>query len=44
MTILEAYQAIDEVVVQYQHEAVSAERAMSHIAAIIADQESGVDV
>lgn len=41
MTVLDAYQAIDEIVTSYQHEAVSAERALSHIAAIIADYESG---
>lgn len=44
MTTLDAYQAIDEVVMQYQAEAISAERAMSNIAAIIADEESGTDV
>lgn len=44
MTITDAYQAIDEVVTQYQHEAVSAERALSNIAAIIADYESGEEV
>lgn len=44
LTITDAYQAIDEVVMAYQHEAVSAERAMSNIAAIIADYESGTDV
>ena len=44
LTALDAYQAIDEVVMQYQHEAVSAERAMSNIAAIIADYEAGTDV
>lgn len=44
LTITDAYQAIDEVVMSYQHEAVSAERAMSYIAAIIADYESGTDV
>lgn len=43
LTITDAYQAIDEVVMAYQHEAVSAERAMSNIAAIIADYESGAD-
>lgn len=44
LTTLDAYQAIDEVVTQYQHQGVSAERAMSNIAAIIADYESGEDV
>jgi hypothetical protein len=44
MTVLDAYQAIDEVVMQYQHDAISAESAMSNIAAIIADQESGENV
>jgi hypothetical protein len=43
-TIVDAYQAIDEVVTAYQHEALSAERAMGDIAAIIADYESGEDV
>lgn len=44
MTLLDAYQAIDEEVTRYQHEAVSPERALSNIAAIIADYESGTDV
>ena len=44
MTILDAYQAIDEIVMQYQAGGVSAERGMSYIASIIADQESGEDV
>lgn len=38
-TVLDAFQAIDEVVMSY-HDGVSAERAMSNIAAIIADHES----
>lgn len=44
LTVLDAFQAIDEVVMQYQHEAVSAETAMGDIASIIADYESGQDV
>jgi hypothetical protein len=44
LTALDAFQAIDEVTTQYQHDAVSAERAMSNIAAIIADYESGMEV
>lgn len=44
ISITDAYQAIDEVVMQYQHEAISPERALSNIAAIIADYESGTEV
>lgn len=44
LTTLDAYQAIDEVVTTYQHGGTSAERAMSNIAAIIADHESGTEV
>lgn len=43
-TLADAYASIDEVVTAYQHEAVSAERALANIAAIIADYESGTDV
>lgn len=41
MDLSEAYNAIDEEVTRYQQEQVSAERALSNIAAIIADHESG---
>jgi hypothetical protein len=40
----DAYNAIDLIVTAYQHETRSAERALSDIAAIIADTESGTDV
>lgn len=43
-TALDAFHSIDEEVTRYQHGGVSAERAMSNIAAIIADYESGTEV
>jgi hypothetical protein len=44
MTLADLYAEVDSVNMAYQHEAISAERAMSDIAAIIADYESGEDV
>lgn len=40
----ETYNKIDDAVTAYQAEELSAERAMSTIAAIIADHESGEEV
>lgn len=41
---VDAYTSIDMIVTGYQMEKLSAERALSEIAAVIADAESGTDV
>lgn len=44
MELTDAYEQVDNVVTAYQNGIISAESAMSNIAAIIADYESGEEV